>query len=168
MPSCVLFPRIHLPNTALQANPQQLLRLDGEFHRQFGEDFLAEAVDDHGDGVFRGNPALVAVENLVLADLGSRSLVLDVGGGIADLDIGKGVRAALVADEHGIALGEVAGTGRVFEHLHLAAIGVLAALGRNALGDDGAASVFADVVHLGAGVGLLPLGGDGHRVKFAD
>ena len=94
--------------------------------------------------------------------------MLDMGGGIADLNVGEGVRAALVADEHGIALGEVAGTGRVFEHLHLAAIGVLTALGRNALGDDGAAGVFADVVHLGAGVGLLPLGRDGHRVKFAD
>ena len=39
--------------------------------------------------------------------------------------------------------------------------------GGNALGDDGAAGVLADVDHLGAGVGLLPVAGQGHRVKLA-
>jgi hypothetical protein len=33
---------------------EQLLRLDGELHRQLVEDLLAEAVDDHGHGVFLG------------------------------------------------------------------------------------------------------------------
>jgi len=46
---------------------------------------------------FRRDAALVAVENLILADLGGRGLVLDAGGRIADLDIREGMRAAAVA-----------------------------------------------------------------------
>src|SRR5438132_623480 len=42
-----------LPHAPLQAHPQQLLRLDGELHRQLAEDLLAEAVDDHADRVLR-------------------------------------------------------------------------------------------------------------------
>ena len=93
--------------------------------------------------------------------------MLDLRGGVADVDIGKGVRAALIADEHGIALGKISGVIRALEHLHGPAIGVLPAQGGDAFGDDGAARVFADVDHFGAGVGLLPERGDGDRVKFA-
>ena len=94
--------------------------------------------------------------------------MFDLGGGVFHLDVWKGVGAALVADEHGVALGVVAGAGRTLVDAHLAAIGVLAALGRDSLGDDGAAGVLAQVDHLGAGVGLLALGGEGHGVEFAD
>ena len=75
--------------------------------------------------------------------------------------------AALVADEHGIALGKVSGVVRAFEHLHGTAIGVLSEQGGYAFGDDGTAGVFPNVDHFCAGVCLLLEGGDGDRVKFA-
>src|SRR5207245_3229328 len=52
--------------------------------------------------------------------------------------------------------------------LHHPAVGVLAVPGRDPLGDDRAAGVLADVDHLGAGVGLLAVVGDSHRVELAD
>jgi hypothetical protein len=39
--------------------------------------------------------------------------------------------------------------------------------GRDALGNDGAAGVLAQVNHLGVCVGLLPVAGERHRVELA-
>lgn len=44
---------LKLPDTAFEADAEQFLRLDGKLHGQLAKDFLAEAVDDHADGVFR-------------------------------------------------------------------------------------------------------------------
>ena len=63
---------------AFEADAEQLLRLDRELHRQLLEDFLAEAVDDHVHRVLGRDAALLAVEDLVLADLRRRGLVLDL------------------------------------------------------------------------------------------
>src|SRR5439155_9055345 len=54
------------------------------------------------------------------------------------------------------------------EYLHHAAIAVLAVPGGDALGHDRAPGVPADVDHLGAGVGLLVVVGDGHGVELAN
>src|SRR5690349_21411036 len=56
-------------DAAFEAYAEQLLRFDGELHRQLAEDFLAKAVHNHVDGVLRRNAALVAVKNLVFANL---------------------------------------------------------------------------------------------------
>ena len=42
-----------LTDTAFKADAEQFLGLDGKLHGQLAKDFLAEAVDDHADGVFR-------------------------------------------------------------------------------------------------------------------
>src|SRR5689334_489311 len=68
-----------LSDAAFQTHSEQLLRLDGELHRQVEEHLLAEAVDDHVDRVFRRQTALLAVENLVLADLRRGCLMLHLG-----------------------------------------------------------------------------------------
>ena len=93
--------------------------------------------------------------------------MLDLRGRVLHVNVGEGVRAALVAEQQGIALGEVAGVGRTFHHFHLAAIAVLAAPGADALADDGAAGVLADVNHLRAGVGLLAVVRQRDGVEFA-
>src|SRR5205807_482742 len=54
------------------------------------------------------------------------------------------------------------------EDFHHASIAVLAVPGGDALRDDGALRVLADVDHLGAGVGLLIVIGNGHRVELAN
>ncbi len=113
--------------------------------------------------------ALPAVEQLVLADLRGRRLVLDLRGRVLHLDVGEGVRAALVAEQQRVALRVVARAGRADRSIFTRpAVGVLAAAGGDALGQDRAAGVLADVDHLGAGVGLLAVGGERHRVELAD
>ena len=94
--------------------------------------------------------------------------MLDAGRVILGLDIGERVRAALVSHEQRVALCVVARVGRTAGYLDQAAIGVLTVAGRDALGDDRAARVLADVDHLRTGVGLLVVVGDSHRVEFAD
>ena len=46
-----------LPDAAFEADAEELLGFDGEFHGQFLEDFLAEAVHDHVHGVLGGEAA---------------------------------------------------------------------------------------------------------------
>src|SRR5579862_1753146 len=58
-----------LANASLQIYSQQLLRFDSELHGEFPNDLSREPIDDHRYGVFRGDAALLAVENLILADL---------------------------------------------------------------------------------------------------
>src|SRR5881392_3478168 len=58
-----------LSHAPLEAHPEQFLRLHRKFHREFLEHLLAEAVHDHVHRVLRGDAPLVAIENLVLADL---------------------------------------------------------------------------------------------------
>ena len=74
---------------------------------------------------------------------------------VAHLDVRKGVRAALVAHEHRIALRVVPGVHRLRQHLHLAAIAVLPVARADALAHDVRLRVPADMDHLRARVGLL-------------
>src|ERR1022692_1393137 len=76
--------------------------------------------------------------------------------------------AALVPQEQGIALRVVARAAGGFQNFDAAAIGVLAVSGRDALADDGGSGVLPDVDHFGAGVGLLPVVGEGDGVELAD
>ena len=78
------------------------------------------------------------------------------------------MRAAFIAQEQRIALRIIPRVGRAFAGLHQAAIGVLAVAGGDAFRDDRALGVLADMDHLGAGVGLLLIVGQGHRIKLAD
>src|ERR1041385_8544809 len=164
----VFSPTGGLADAAFQADAQEFLGFDGEFHGQLAEDLLAKAVHDHVHGVLGGDAARVAVKDLVLADLRRAGLVLDTRRGVLHFDVREGMRAAFVADEQRIALREVAGAGRAFQNLDLAAVAILAAPGRDALRHDGAARVFADVNHLGARVGLLPVVGERDGIEFTD
>ena len=87
--------------------------------------------------------------------------------GVLDLDIGHGMRPALVADQQAVALGVVAAVGGARVHRHQTAIGVLRPARRDALGHDARAGVLAKMDHLGPGVGLLGVVGDGDRVELA-
>src|SRR5690606_17200815 len=56
---------------------------------------------------------------------------------------------------------------RLRADLHQPAVGVLAVPGADALADDLRLGALAEVDHLGAGVGLLAVVGQRHRVEFA-
>src|SRR2546426_8125779 len=151
-----------------ETDAEQPLRLDGELHRQLLEDFLAEAVHDHRYGVLGRQAALLRVKDLVLADLGGRSLVLHGGGAVAHVDVRERVRPAPVADEHRVALRVVAGLLGALQDLHEAAVGVLPTARRDALRHDRRARILAHVDHLGARVRLLAVVGHRHRIELAD
>src|SRR5580698_5776051 len=57
-----------LTDGSFQTHTQQILRLDGEFHRQLLEHHFAEAADNHIDRVLGGNSPLQAIEQLVLTN----------------------------------------------------------------------------------------------------
>ena len=78
------------------------------FHGQVLQHLFAKSVDDHGHRVLgRKTPAL-AVKQLVVANFRCGRLVLHMGRGVLDFDIGHRMGAALVADQQGIALRIVA------------------------------------------------------------
>src|SRR5271163_967288 len=153
---------------AFQAHAQQVLRLDRELHRQLLEHHFAKTADDHVYRVFRRDAALQAVEQLILADLGSAGLVLDRRGRILDLHVGKGVSRAFRPHQQRVALGEIARARGARQYFDQAAVGILGMTGRDALGHYRALGIAADVDHFGAGIGLLIIVGDGNGIELAD
>ncbi len=94
--------------------------------------------------------------------------MLDLGRRVVAFNVGVGVRATIRPQQHRVALREVAGVVGVFADLHQAAVAVVRHVGRDALRDDGALRVLADVLHLRPRVGLLVPLGEGDRVELAD
>src|SRR6187399_1217013 len=93
-----------LANGSFETEAEEFLRFDRELHRQFLDDFLAETVDDHRDRVLGGEAPALEVEDLIVADLGGGGLVLHLRAGVLHVDVGEGVRAAVRAEEKGVAL----------------------------------------------------------------
>ena len=87
--------------------------------------------------------------------------------GIANINIGKRVGAAFIADEHGVALGIISCIVGIFHNLDSTAVSLLTLPGRNAFRNNGAFGVFADVYHFSPSVGLLKIIGQGNGIKFA-
>src|ERR1700688_2795211 len=75
--------------------------------------------------------------------------------------------AAAPADQERIAIGEVAGADRAPAGRNQPAIGVFGGDGGDALGDDPARGVAAEMDHLGAGIDLLAAVGDRDGVELA-
>ena len=94
--------------------------------------------------------------------------MLQLGAIVAAFYIREGMRPAVRADQHRIALGIVAGVGGGRHDFDQPAIAVLAVSGGDPFRDDGRAGVLADMDHFGAGVRLLMAAGQRHRKEFAD
>src|SRR6185295_3116664 len=82
-------------------------------------------------------------------------------------DIRHGVGAAVGPDQQRVALGIVARVLGLAIDADQTAIGVLRLARRDALGNDPRTRVGAQMDHLGAGIGLLIVVGDGDGIKFA-
>ena len=155
-----------LSHGAFEGDLQQLLGFDGELHGQFVHDFLGVAVDDEPDGVFETDASLLAVEELVFVDLGSRGFVFNGCCGVRDNHVREGVRAAFIAQEERVALTVVTRVLGVNAHLDESAVRVLAMSGRDTFGDDTRTGVLADMDHLRAGISLLVVIGERYRVEL--
>src|SRR6266850_7568847 len=137
-----------LANASLQTDSEQPSGFYGKLHRQLLEDFLTETVDDHRHGILGRQAALAQIKDLILADLRRRCLVRHDRGAVAHVDVREGVRAALIADQHRIALRIVARALGALHDLHESAIGVLPAARGDALRHDRRPRVLAEVNHL--------------------
>src|SRR5260370_39826854 len=107
------------------------------------------------------------VKQQVLGTLRRLRLLSEHRRGILRYDIGNGMGAALVADQKRIAIGEIARAGRAAMCRYQSAIGVVGMTGSDALGDDPARGVLAEMQHLGAGIDLLIAVRDGDRIELA-
>src|SRR5437764_5724348 len=92
--------------------------------------------------------------------------MLECGSVVLHLDVGEGVRATAVADQHRVALRVVPRAFRFRQHAHEPAIAVVSLAGRDALRDNRRLRVLADVDHLGARISLLLSVDVSYRVKF--
>ena len=93
--------------------------------------------------------------------------MLHDGSVVLDINVGESVCSTMVAEQEAVALGEVAGIVGSRCYAHQSAIAVLAAARRNTFRHDSTAGILAFVYHLGAGVGVLVIIGNGNRVKLA-
>src|SRR5271163_4061987 len=75
--------------------------------------------------------------------------------------------AASVADQKRIAIGEITCAGGAAVRGDKTAISIVGMPGGDALTDDAARRVLAEMQHLGAGIDLLVAVGDGDRVELA-
>src|SRR2546428_2070227 len=150
-----------------QAHADQLLGFHRELHRELQEDLLAEAVDDHVRRVFGRDAARLAVEQLLIADLRGRRLVLHLRGRILDDDVRERERRARRAEQEGVALRVVPRARRALVDVHPAAVRVPAVARGDAFRDDRASGVLPDMQHLRAGVGLLVVVHDRDGVELA-
>src|SRR5512143_3028975 len=94
--STTISPGSRSSNASFQTDAQKLLRLHGELHRQLLEHLFAEPVHDHRDRVLGIEAPLLAVKDLIFADLGRGGLMLDRRRRVLHVDIGERVGPAAV------------------------------------------------------------------------
>ena len=88
-----------LPHAAFETHTKELLGLNGKLHRELIDDILGIAIDDEVDGVFGGDAALVAIEELVFTDFRGRGFVLHNGVVVVNVDVRERVRSAFIAQQ---------------------------------------------------------------------
>mmetsp|Transcript_88006 Transcript_88006/g.146352 ORF Transcript_88006/g.146352 Transcript_88006/m.146352 type:complete len:275 (+) Transcript_88006:801-1625(+) len=155
-----------LAHAALQLQVHQLIDFLCELQRQLIENLAAEAGHDDPNGALRSDAALLHVKQLLLRNARRAGLVLDLRLVLPHFDVRVRVGLGGGPDQHRVALAVVARRLRVGPHLHQPPVHIAALAGGDALADDARARVFSDVDHLGAGVGLLHVVGEGHGVEL--
>src|SRR5208337_5565921 len=93
------------PHASFQADRDQLLCLDRKLHRKLLQYVLDETIDHQRHRILRREAALPAVEQRVFGDFRRGGLVLEHGRSVLCLDVGGGVRAALVSYQERVAIG---------------------------------------------------------------
>ncbi len=157
-----------LPYAVFQLQGQQLSCFCSKFAGQFLEHVLAESAHHSLDGVFTLDAAALEIEQLVFADAAGCCFVFRLGGAVSYRNVGEGVGGTLVANQHTVALGVVAGARGTLLNADFTAVGVAAAVGADTFRNNGALGILADVDHLGAGVGLHVSVGQCYAVEFTD
>mmetsp|Transcript_18800 Transcript_18800/g.52716 ORF Transcript_18800/g.52716 Transcript_18800/m.52716 type:complete len:373 (-) Transcript_18800:1052-2170(-) len=156
-----------LAHSALELQAHELVHLGSKLKRQLIEHLPAEARDDGAHRLLLVNASLLEVEELVLTNLAGTGLMLHLRTRLPHINVGVGVGSCTVADEHGVALGEVAGALGVWLDLHQTPVHVAGVACADALAHDAAAGVGPYMHHLSACVRLLVVVCQGHAVELA-
>ena len=117
-----IYSSIFLAYGTLKGYAEQFLCFNGELHRQFVQYLLGISVDDEPDCLFGTNSSLVAVEELVLGNLGCGGLMLNYCAVVVYVHVRECVRTALVAQQQRVALAVVACSFGILAHAHQASI----------------------------------------------
>src|SRR5690606_6037765 len=152
---------------ALHLQLDEPVELQGVLHRQLLGDRLDEAAHDHRHRLVLLHAAAHQVEELVLGDLRDARLVAHRHVVLADVDVGIGVGAADLVDQQRVAQDVGLGAVRALVDLHETAVGRTPAAARHRLAQDRAGGVRGRVHHLGAGVLVLALAGEGDGERLA-
>ena len=88
---------VALAYAALEANGKQFLGFHGKFHGELIEHFFAVAVYDQTNRFFRINPALFAIEYLILSNFRGGSFMLNRAGWILNFDVWEGMCPTFIA-----------------------------------------------------------------------
>ena len=98
-----------LPYAVFELEGEELARFGREFARKFLENILAETTHHGLDGVFALDATAFEVEKLVFADAAGGGFVFGSGAGVRHSDVRERVGRTLVAYQHAVALGVIAG-----------------------------------------------------------
>src|SRR5690606_3958649 len=85
---------------------------------------------------------------------------------VANLYVREGMSTALISDQHRITLRVIARPGRCRRNPHQSAVAVIGMACRYAFAHNGAAGIFSEVDHFGAGIRLLVMIGYRYRIEF--
>ena len=91
-----------LPHRSLKRYAQQFLRLHCEFHWKFIEHLLSISVNDKSNSLFGRYAALIAIEELLLADFARRRFMFHHSRVVVDVHIRERVRTAVATQQEGI------------------------------------------------------------------
>ena len=83
-------------------------------------------------------------------------------------DVGVGVGGGLVADQHRVTLAVIASPHSLGADLHQPAVAIAGVAGTDALTHNRGSGARTHMHHLGAGVGLLSVVGESHRIELPD
>ena len=122
----------------------------------------AEAAHHHRHRLLKADAAALEIKELIFRDAAGAGLVLDRRLRLLGADIGVSVGGGLIADQHRIALAEITSARRLRPYLNQAAVAIGRMAGADPLAHDRGAGARAYMDHLGAGVGLLAIVGEGH------
>ena len=149
----------------LQGDTEELLRLDGKFHRELVHHLAGVPVDNQSHGLFGRDAALLAIEKLLFANFARRRLVFHHGRFVLYVSVRERVRAAGRTEQEAVALAVVAralGPGR---NLHQSAVAILAMPGGDAFRYNRTACIPSQMNHLRARIRLLVIVRHGDGVE---
>ena len=145
----------------------ETVELDGVFEGNFFGYRFDKAVDQESLGVVSGNAARFEEKYLLLADFLDRGFMFDDRVVSIDGHRGIGIASTCRIEHHGVAGDVCFCAARVFSDMHESSIGGLPAVLGDGFGEYARGGPWCQMIHLAAGVLVLPGAREGDRKHVA-